>query len=331
MKREEIIDKFCSMGDWIRRSLKNGEFDALLQTAFAKNPWFCPAFSKKALEGIALWIEKDSLEAFVKPYSFASEAKKVAVVAAGNVPAVAFHDIMCVLLSGNVVECKLSHKDDVLLPFLFGKYFPQEVIFESEKLKSFQAVIATGSNNTALHFENYFAKYPHLIRHSRSSIAVLSGSETALQLQGLAEDMLLYAGLGCRNVGRLFVPKGYSFDLLKQACQNFLWLRDLNKYRNNLDYHRTIFIMNNVRFEDLESVLLLENPDLNSAVSVVNYSYYASEEEVVEYISANRENLQIVVGNNPKISTVGFGKAQQPQINDFADGTDTMKWLDSLR
>lgn len=331
MTREEIIDKFCSMGDWINCSLENGEFNAVLQTAFAKNPWFCPTFSRKALEGIALWLKKDSLEAFVKPYSFAAEAKKVAVIAAGNIPAVAFHDIMCVLLSGNEVVCKLSHKDEVLLPFLFGKYFPQEVVFESEKLKSFQAVIATGSDNTALLFENYFAKYPHIIRHSRSSVAILSGKETALQLQGLAEDMLLYAGLGCRNTSLLFVPKGYDFTLLAQACQNFLWLMDLNKYRNNLDYHRAIFTMNNVHFEDLESVLLTENTELNSAVSVVNYSFYTSEAEIEDFLSENREKIQIVSGNCSSIACESFGKAQEPQIDDFADGLDTMKWLDGLR
>ena len=142
------------MGNWIEQGLESGEFDAVIRSAFAKNTWFCEEFVKQALKGIALWLRKDELESFVADYGFAKEPKKVAIIAAGNIPAVGFHDIMCVLLSGNTAVCKLSYKDEVILPFLFKKYFPEEVIFTSETLKGFDAVIATGSNNSALHFEN---------------------------------------------------------------------------------------------------------------------------------------------------------------------------------
>ncbi len=330
MTREEIIERFCQMGNWIEQGLESGEFDAVIRSAFAKNTWFCEEFVKQALKGIALWLRKDEMESFVADYGFAKEPKKVAIIAAGNIPAVGFHDIMCVLLSGNTAVCKLSYKDEVILPFLFKKYFPEEVIFTSETLKGFDAVIATGSNNSALHFENYFGKYPHIIRHGRNSIAVLSGKESEEQLQALADDILLYAGLGCRSVSRLFVPKDYDFSLLKSVCERYAWLRDLNKYRNNLDYHRAIFIMNNLAFVDLDNLLMIENGELASGVSVVNYTYYENESEVAEYIEKNRENIQIVIGDNPSLCSIALGDGQNPQIKDFADGVDTMRWLSEL-
>ncbi len=163
MRRDEIINRFCQMGKEIEEGLQNGELEAVIQRAYAENGWFCPQFVRSALQGIALWLEEDTLKGFVAAYNFATEAKKVAIVAAGNLPAVGFHDIMCVILAGHNAVCKLSHKDSVLLPYLFGKYFPQEVVFESQTLKSFDAVIATGSNNSALHFESYFSKYPCLL------------------------------------------------------------------------------------------------------------------------------------------------------------------------
>ncbi len=330
MQREEIIDRFCQMGSWITEGLQNRELGTLTQRANAENGWFCPRFVHSALQGIALWLQKDVLDSFVSRYPFAEKSKNVAIIAAGNLPAVGFHDIMCVLLAGHKAICKLSHKDSIILPALFGKFFPQEVVFENRTLQSFDAVIATGSNNSALHFQSYFSKYPHIIRHNRNSIAVLSGSETEEELQGLAQDMLLYAGLGCRSVSKLFLPSGYDFTPLKKACQSFAWLGEMNKYRNNLDYHKAIFIMNNLPFEDLGTVLLIESEDLACGVSVVTFQYYNSIEQVKEYMGSKGENLQVVLSSIPTISHYTLGTAQSPAINDYADGIDTMLWLSRL-
>ncbi len=319
------------MGLWIEQGLNNGEFDEIIRRTFAVNPWFCETFVRRSLQGVSLWLKRETLEQFSARYNFASQMKKVAVIAAGNIPMVGFHDIMCVLLSGNKAICKLSYKDNLLLPYLFNKYFPETVCFETETLKGFDAIIATGSNNSALHFENYFGKYPHIIRHGRNSIAVLSGKESEEQLQALADDILLYAGLGCRSVSRLFVPKDYDFSLLKSACERYSWLRDLNKYRNNLDYHRAIFIMNNLVFVDLDNLLMIENGELASGVSVVNYTSYENESEILDFIAANKDKIQIVVGKLNDVSTIDFGKGQSPQIDDFADGVDTMQWLNTIK
>lgn len=330
INREEIVNRFCLMGKWIEEDLEKNEFEEAIRHAFARNGWFCEQFVRSALIGIASWLRKDILENFIAGYAFAKMPKRIAVIAAGNIPAVGFHDIMCVLLSGNKAVCKLSSKDEVLLPFLFGKFFKDEVVFEKSVIADFDAVIATGSNNSALHFESYFGKYPHIIRHSRHSVAVLSGTESKKDLAGLAEDMLLYAGLGCRSVSKLFVPRGYDFEALRTECKAFNGLLDLNKYRNNIDYHRAIFIMNNRPFVDLGNLLLIENKETATGVSVVNYQYYEDLSEVKAFIDSNKENLQITVSNLPLTNTTHFGKGQQPDIDEFADGVDTMKWLNSL-
>ncbi len=330
ISREETLNRFRSMGEWIGQGLENGDFDEVIRRSFAGNGWFCERFVRSALAGIASWLTEEVLKEFVTGYTFAKEPKRIAVIAAGNIPAVGFHDIMCVLLSGNKPVCKLSSKDDVLLPFLFNRFFEDEIVFEKNTVTGFDAVIATGSNNSALHFENYFGKYPHIIRHNRYSVAVLTGAESKNDLTGLAADMLLYAGLGCRSVSKLFVPKGYDFELLRTGCEAFGDLTDLNKYRNNIDYHRAIFIMNNRPFVDLGDLLLIESRETASGVSVVNYQYYDKLSEVEDYINANKENLQIVVGKEPSLATNAFGSGQQPRIDEFADGVDTMQWLNKL-
>lgn len=330
ISREEIVNRFCLMGKWIEEDLEKSEFEEVIRHAFVRNGWFCEQFVRSALMGIASWLRKDVLENFIAGYAFTEMPKRIAVIAAGNIPAVGFHDIMCVLLSGNKAVCKLSSKDEVLLPFLFGKFFKDEIVFEKSIIADFDAVIATGSNNSALHFESYFGKYPHIIRHNRHSVAVLSGNESKEDLAGLAEDMLLYAGLGCRSVSKLFVPRGYDFEALRTECKAFNGLLDLNKYRNNIDYHRAIFIMNNCPFVDLNNLLLIENKETATGVSVVNYQYYEDLSEVKAFIDSNKENLQITVSNLPLTNTTRFGKGQRPDIDEFADGVDTMKWLNNL-
>lgn len=330
ISRKEIVNRFCLMGKWIEEDLEKSEFEEVIRHAFVRNGWFCEQFVRSALMGIASWLRKDVLENFIAGYAFTEMPKRIAVIAAGNIPAVGFHDIMCVLLSGNKAVCKLSSKDEVLLPFLFGKFFKDEIVFEKSIIADFDAVIATGSNNSALHFESYFGKYPHIIRHNRHSVAVLSGNESKEDLAGLAEDMLLYAGLGCRSVSKLFVPRGYDFEALRTECKAFNGLLDLNKYRNNIDYHRAIFIMNNRPFVDLNNLLLIENKETATGVSVVNYQYYEDLSEVKAFIDSNKENLQITVSNLPLTNTTRFGKGQRPDIDEFADGVDTMKWLNNL-
>ena len=253
---------------------------------------------------------------------------------AGNIPLVGFHDFLCVLISGNKFLGKLSQNDPYLLPALsqilieIDNRYQDYISFTTDRISGFDAVIATGSNNTARYFEYYFGKYPNIIRKNRNSIAVLSGNETKEELALLAEDMFLYFGLGCRNVSKIFVPTGYNFFLLTEACKQFAGFLNNNKFRNNYDYYKTIFLMNNQAFIDGGFYLLQENQLLHNPVSVFHYEYYPDRSHFIDFITENKENLQCIVANIPDLpEAIPFGSAQKPGLGDYADNIDTIEFL----
>jgi hypothetical protein len=237
------------------------------------------------------------------------------------------HDFLCVFVSGHHQEIKLSDKDDVLLPFIIKKLAEWDAtsasrIRISETLKNCEAYIATGSNNSARYFHRYFGKYPSIIRNNKTSVAILTGDESEEQLSLLADDVNLYFGLGCRNVTQLWVPENYNFELLLRAFKKYNYFKDITKYRNNYDYNLALFIMNNKFYMTNESIILSENSNPFSAVSVLHYSFYEDEKIISAQLNENPE-IQCIVAEN----AVAFGKSQQPGLFDYADGVDTMEFL----
>jgi hypothetical protein len=243
---------------------------------------------------------------------------------------VGFHDFLCVFISGHKQTIKLSGKDDVLLKHLIQKLYSwdstsQNYIAVAEMLKGCDAYIATGSNNSARYFEQYFEKYPSIIRRNRTSVAVLSGKETVEELGKLADDVHLYFGLGCRNVTKIFVPAAYDFVPLLRAFDKYKYFADHHKYKNNYDYQLSIALMNNIYYMTNESTLLIENEENFSAISQLNYSFYDNMKTVKALISENSD-VQCIVGQDG----ITFGQAQQPGLFDYADGVDTMQFLLTL-
>jgi hypothetical protein len=249
---------------------------------------------------------------------------------AGNIPMVGFHDFLCVFLSGHRIHIKLSSKDEVLMKHIIEKMIEwdeslKEVIVISEMLKGCDAYIATGSNNSANYFEYYFAKYPHIIRKNRTSVAILTGKETTEELEALADDVYQYYGLGCRNVTKLYVPMDYDFINLLNAFRKYDHLKDHNKYRNNIDYNLAIYILNNQYYMSNDSLLMVENESIFSPISVLHYEFYEKLETIIESLS-HRNDLQAIVGHD----FIPFGEAQKPMLTDFADGVNTIEFLNSL-
>ncbi len=249
---------------------------------------------------------------------------------AGNIPLVGFHDFLCVFLSGHRALLKLSSKDDVLLPFLLRKLTEwtgevTELVRIADTLKNCDAYIATGSNNTGRYFDYYFAKYPHIIRKNRTSVALLDGSETESELNLLADDIQLYFGMGCRNVTKLFVPEGYDFMPLLNVLKKYEYYLDFNKYKNNYDYQFALLIMSSKFHLNNGSILLAENASPFAPVAQLNFSYYNSVKETISVLQ-NNTDIQCIVGHG----FTPFGKAQQPCITDFADGSDTLRFLVDL-
>lgn len=303
--------------------------NALLDSAFTYNGWFSRNFTEEALKNIALMLDEKELDVFCKPIPENVEAKRVAVICAGNIPLVCFHDVMCVLLSGHQLIVKMSEDDKVLLPFFlkllvhYEPGFDEKIRFAHGRLSEFDAVIATGSNNTAKHFEFYFSKYPNIIRKNRSSVAVINGDETTMDFQELGKDIFTYYGLGCRNVGKLLVPKGYQFDAFFEGIYGFGEVANNNKYGNNYDYHRSLYLLESLPFLDNNFLILKESRDLHSPISVLFYQEYENQHELEAYLETNRDSLQCVVGKGH----IPFGCSQKPVISEFADGVNTLDFL----
>ena len=249
---------------------------------------------------------------------------------AGNIPLVGFHDFLCVLLSGNNVLAKLSSNDKVLLPYLSNYLIQQEpslaarIAFTEGKMEGFDAVIATGSNNTSRYFEYYFGKKPNIIRKNRNSIAILTGKESTEELTALGEDIFRYYGLGCRNVSKIYVPKGYDFEPFFNAIFSYKDIVDQHKYANNYDYNKAVYLMSNFKILDNGFLILKEDDGQASPISVLFYAYYDAEETLEQELNAQEEQIQCIVS---KKGGIGFGETQKPKLHDYADGVDTMEFL----
>ncbi len=310
------------------------EFELLLKKSEIENPWFTLENQKFALKQWADLLTEEGVKNWLKGYSVSETSKRVGLILAGNIPLVGFHDVISVVLGNHVPVIKLSSKDRHLIPFLLKKWkeFSNEIEYELvEKLENFDAVIATGSNNTARYLEYYFRDKLSIIRKNRTSVAVLKGDETDEELQLLAKDIFQYFGLGCRNVTRIFIPQDFVIDRL---FENFLGFQDIinhNKYANNYDYNRAVYLLNQEKFWDNNFVMLKEDDKLFSPLSVINFSRYSSLDEVESFLTGNQENIQCVVAKEELgLDSIHFGEAQCPALNTYADNVDTMRFLELI-
>jgi hypothetical protein len=320
------------LGEYIAEN--NAEWQAIIEKAHTENGWFIPEFTQNAARSIAdNFLQAKVLSDWTADYSIpdtGTALKTVGIVMAGNIPLAGFHDLMTVFISGNRSMIKLSSKDKVLIPAMVKKLAEWEPAAESwfefsEMLKGCDAYIATGSNNSSRYFEYYFSRFPHIIRKNRSSAAILDGNESYEELEKLADDVFLYFGLGCRNVTKIYVPRNYDFLPLLAALKKYLVLADHNKYKNNYDYNLALHLLNRTMYMSNGAILLIESPNLLSPVSQLNYEFYESPEELRNRLGSD-QNLQCIVSR----TDTAFGMAQNPAINEYADGIDTLEFLSQL-
>lgn len=316
--------------DW---QAKEHEF---LYKAKGKNPWFTLEFQRKAFEGLANMLEPIQVQQWLSHYPDPSQTPKtVGLVMAGNLPLVGLHDLFCIIASGHTAKIKPSSQDDVLpqqfvqdwiaaCPHLEGR-----IVFV-DRLMEFDAVIATGSNNSSRYFDYYFSKYPSIVRKNRNSVAVLTGSETEEDLSLLADDVFLFFGFGCRSVSSLLLPEGADLGKLAKAFEKYEPLGFHNKFANNLDYHRALFLLNQEPFYDLGGILLHPTDALHSPGSVVNLIYYKELEDARAWVNKYKDDLQVVVSTAGIEGELAFGTAQMPGLSDYADQVDTMQFLHSI-
>lgn len=332
-----MIDKdrivpFVKLGEHIYDILKNSDRD-FYRSIQNQNNWFTEESVRLALDGVAGCLSEKALTQWLAPYQLDGLSdKRVGVIMAGNIPMVGFHDLLSVLISGHRIMAKPSSQDSLLIGMVIKALVDIEPAFRErieivERLNEADAFIGTGSDNSARYFQYYFGKKPHIIRQNRTSVAVLTGDETIEQFQNLGKDIFTYYGLGCRNVSKVFVPKGYSFQSFLDALQGFDHVGDHHKYRNNYDYNKSIYLVNRVPHLDTGYLLLKESPDLVSPISVLFYEEYQDEKQLGLLLEQYKDKIQCVVGEGH----VPFGTAQQPELWDYADGVDTLKFLSQLR
>ncbi len=323
----------------------NSEFlrpmESLVKTSYLHNPWFTEENIRYALEVTGRSLSAESLVSWLSCYGTPVnrlKQKTVAVVMAGNVPMVGFHDMLCVLISGHRIKARLSSKDDRLLKMItstilaINKEFEKTITLEEGTLKDFDAIIATGSDNTARYFEYYFGKYPNIIRKNRNSAAIIDGRETKKELERLAHDIFRYFGLGCRSVSKIYVPAGYDFAGLIEAFGTYSHLHDHNQWANNYEYQRAIHLIDKIPHIDSGFLLIRENSSFSSPVAVLNYENYDRVEAALASLSAAGDKLQCITGRqffNNRI--IPLGKAQEPGLDDYADNIDTLGFLLNLK
>ncbi|MBS1505502.1 MAG: acyl-CoA reductase [Bacteroidetes bacterium] len=336
MTQEKRIEGFVRLGEKIMQ-LSEAEMALLAQKASNENPWFTPENIRLSLSGIGRFLQPSALGPWVRKYAVEqTRPKKVGVAMAGNIPLVGFHDLLCVLMAGHKLIAKVSSQDSVLMHFIkdslieINSDFADYIFFE-ERLNGVEAMIATGSDNTSRYFEYYFRQVPHIIRKNRSSCAVILGEENLEEYTLLGKDIFSYFGLGCRNVSKLYVPSGFDFVRLLDQLTPYKDIVHHHKYVNNYDYQKSILLVNQTHFYDTGFLLLTENQNLVSPIAVVYYEYYENQEDLNAKIAAQKDKLQCIVSAQGwYTASIPFGEAQLPAIDDYADGVDTMTFLQSV-
>ncbi len=351
MQQIEIKNAFVELGKFLSQFSNNlkdekvlnndiyfDDFQYLIQLTQSHNGWYTTDNVLFAVQSWANALTENNLNQWLSKYYFdeSSVSKTVGIILAGNIPLVGFHDFLSVLISGHKVLVKCSSNDQKLLPFL-AKYLisvaPQlsnKILFIDGKLDGFDAVIATGSNNTARYFEYYFRDKPSIIRKARNSVAVLNGLESKQQMIDLGEDIFRYFGLGCRSVSKIFVPKNYNFDLFFNGIFEQHKVINYEKYANNYDYNKAVFLMSNFNLLDNEFLIIKEDTSYASPIATVFYEFYDDLEHLKNRLKADQEKIQCIVSNQLIENSIGFGQTQNPKLSDYADGVDTIKFLIEL-
>ena len=328
----ERISLLVKLGTYLKS--ETDEWREACELAERKNAWFTQEFIDAAVHSICdSYLVEEELIVFASYIQTAEDKEhqmNIGVIMAGNIPLVGFHDFLCVYLSGHKLRIKLSSKDDVLLRYMVNKLIEWEPntasqIEFADMLKNCDAYIATGGSQSTAIFKTYFEKYPNIIRSNRTSVAILDGTESDEELLALADDVYQYFGLGCRNVTKLFVPEDYQFEHLLNVFRKYDALKDHNKFRNNLDYNLALYIINSSYYMSNDSLLMIENQSIFSPIAVLHYSFYKTKEEVLSQLE-NNQNIQAIVGHG----FIPFGDAQKPSLMDFADGVNTVEFLNSL-
>ncbi len=336
MTIQERKDALSALGQWFE-TIEKSELDQLILMASNENSWFTPDSIQSAFKAWAEVLSTEKIDHWTTGHTLSQNAqKRIGLIMAGNIPLVGLHDLLTVIISGNVAHIKYSSQDRALMSAVVRQLelinpAISDRIKVIERLNDVDAIIATGSDNSARYFKHYFSKYPHIIRQNRVSIGIINGNETDEELAKIGQDAFQYFGLGCRNVSKVFVPKGFDLPRLIKSLEAYAPILDHHKYRNNYDYNKSIYLVNGESHLDSGFFLMRESEDLVSPISVIYYETYDSQAALDLKLSANREKIQCMVSRDAWYEgSLDFGSAQTPELWDYADGVDTLEFLENL-
>lgn len=340
VKLGEIFKYVGEKSDWPGFSIgitqeEYDRFNELIDIVHIYNGWFDANSVRTALTSWSEALKKESIEKWLESYSLpVTDSKVIAIIMAGNIPLVGFHDFLCVYLSGHAALVKLSTDDDKLFPAclhllqLFDLDIKKRIKIADGKMEGFDAVIATGSDNSATYFRSYFGKYPHIIRRNRTSLAILDGTETVQDIQQLGLDIFTYYGLGCRNVTKIYMPKGMDINRVFEGIFEFKDIVNNKKYGNNYDYHLAVFLLERYDVLDNGFILFKEDKGIHSPIGTLYYEYYEDKEQLKREMEAIQHDIQCIVGKEAPY--LPYGSAQKPALWEYADGVDTIDFLTHL-
>ncbi len=338
MQLNERIIAFSKLGEVIVRS--NEELEAQVGKARYMNPWFTNESIWDSLNAIrSNFLNRDNLESWLNDYKLTeiSSPKSVGLILAGNIPLVGFHDVLSVLITGHKALIKYSEKDTVLTSFLLNELVKIEPRFDKqievqERLKDFEIVIATGSNNTGKYFEKYFCKVPNVIRKNRNAVGVIYNDVNDTDLKEIGKDIFQYYGLGCRNVSKLYIEDSFKIDRLFESIYDYYEVINHNKYKNNYDYSNALFLLNSEKFLTNDFLILRPHTDIASRIATVHFEIFTDTNVLVNHLNENANNIQCVVSSKPinGVKTFDLGQAQSPSLSDYADGVDTISFLKNI-
>ncbi len=336
MTSKQRIEAFSTLGKYIKSNDK--QLQDLIEIAKTQNPWFTTDNIISSLKAIAKNLNEDSLENWISSYSMDLDGfrnKTVGLILAGNIPLVGFQDVLCCLITGFNVKIKLSSDDKILIPHILGQLQEIEPLFKQqinfvERLKDFDTIIATGSNNTSRYFEYYFKNVPHIIRKNRNGVAIMTGKESKEELKALGHDIFDYFGLGCRNVSKIYFPKGYHYPHFFEGIECFHDIANHFKYHNNYEYNKSIYLVNGDEHLDNGFLLLKKDERLASPLAVVYFDEYENVNELKPILENRKQEIQCIVGSSElekEFSITPFGESQSPKLSDYADGIDIIDFL----
>lgn len=334
------IETLVRLSEFIKQELnpdspKNSDFSKVIEQTEIHNRWFSEKFVRKMLQYWSNEFTFQNIYSWLNKYILnQSNPKKIGLILAGNIPLVGFHDVICSWLSGHLSLVKCSSKDNILIPFLC-KHLEKdtgEVSFKflNSPIKNYDALIATGTNNTVRHLQYYVRNKPYIFRNNRTSVAVISGNESSETLKKLGDDIFSYYGLGCRNVSKIYVPGGYDVNNLMSIGKSLSWLMINTKYANNYTYQKAVNLLQRKSYIDCDYYLLQNNSSLHAPISMVYYEYYESLNQVLELLEHYKNEIQCIVSNLPIANSIPFGTSQTPKLWEYADGKDTLEFLNSI-